>query len=567
MQPRWYQTEAVEAIAAHFATSNTNPAIILPTGAGKSLVIAMLAQRMVANGGRVAVFQHRAELIRQNAEKFQAICPDVPVGIWSASLNQKSGSQPVVFAGIQSAAKEESLLHLGWRDLIIADECHLIPPDGDGQWLSMLRYWQRLNPDFRFAGLTASPWRLDSGSIIGPDRILQSVAFSAPITRLIEEGYLCNLISKDPDNHIDTSGVKMAGGEYILKQLDDAASKDAAKVDLACRELVARTAGRNSVLVFCCGRKHARMVVEAIANLEPGNVAYVDGITSKSEREDTLEAFASQQFKYLANIDVLTTGFDAPCIDAIAMLRPSQSKGLVYQMIGRGLRTHQSKQDCLVLDFAGNLITHGPIDSFADDYRTTQRGEGGEAPSKVCPECKEIVHAAATQCTQCDHQFPEKEIKHDIRPAEVRVLSGGEDAMETVDVESVSYTVYAPDHKPRMLRVTYKLIGAAAVAEYICLEHTQGSWQQKKAAAWWRDRSDVPVPDSVWAAYRLHKADESAIASPRQLVLKWTKGKRWPDIFQYIGIQKAIMDAGYLADLGDTIYIDRDIFRGLKKGG
>jgi len=309
------------------------------------------------------------------------------------------------------------------------------------------------------------------------------------------------------------------------------------------------------------------MVVEAIANLEPGNVAYVDGITSKSEREDTLEAFAGQQFKYLVNIDVLTTGFDAPCIDAIAMLRPSQSKGLVYQMIGRGLRTHQSKQDCLVLDFAGNLITHGPIDSFADDYRTTQRGEGGEAPSKVCPECKEIVHAAATQCTQCDHQFPEKEIKHDIRPAEVRVLSGGEDATETVDVESVSYSVYAPEHKPRMLRVTYKLIGAAAVAEYICLEHTQGSWQQKKAAAWWRERSDVPVPDSVWAAYRLHKSDESAIASPRRLVLKWTKGKRWPDIVQYIGIQKAIIEAGYLADLNDTIYIDRDIFQGLKKGG
>ena len=567
MQPRWYQTEAVEAVASWMATASGNPAIILPTGAGKSLVIAMLADRIIAQGGRVAIFQHREELIRQNAEKFVTLRPDVPIGIWSASLKQKNAQPSVVFAGIQSAYREDVLLNFGWRDLIIGDECHLVPADGDGMWRQMLGYFAKMNPESRFVGLTASPWRLDSGSIIGPDKMLHDVAFQAPLVRLIEEGYLCNLISKDPDFHVSTDGVGKVGGEWNLKQLDAEASKDERLVRQAVAELLQRTSGRHSCLVFCCGRKHGQMVASMIAEAQPGNVAYVDGATPKGERAAILEGFAAMQFGYLVNIDVLTTGFDAPCIDSIALLRPSESKGLVYQMIGRGLRKHESKDDCLVLDFAGNLLRHGPINTFADDdgRDKTKREGTGEAPGKPCPECKEIVPASASRCFACGHEFPPREIRHGTRPTEAPVIGPDGSRMVVVNVREMRVSVYAPEHKPRMIRITYSLEDHPGVTEYVCLEHPAGSYQRRQAEAWWRDRCSTPIPPHCWAAYRLWKACPEAFGIPQQLELKFQKGKKWPDIVRSIGIQKCIFEDGYLADLMDDITIDSDIFQSLRR--
>lgn len=538
MQPRWYQSQAVQATWDYIRASEGNPALVLPTGAGKSLVIAMLASDTVAWGGRSIILAHRKELLEQNASKVAACAPGLEVGLYSAGLGAKNYLAPVVCAGIQSCFKQVPAYNIGHRDTIIVDEAHLIPARDSGMYREFLGYMKAINPAVRVIGLTATPYRLDSGLVCGEDNILTEVAYEVPLERLISEGFLSKLTSKDPEAKISTTGIHTRAGEFIQSELDQSASVPEV-VQKAMSELLAWTKDRKSTLVFCCGRRHMLACVASLLSLCPAGsepqVAMVDGTTPSGERSRILEAFKNGHIRYLFNIDVLTTGFDAPNVDCVALLRPTMSPGLYYQMVGRGFRLAPGKQNCLVLDFAGNVMRHGPLDRLNGPKPKSGSGSGtpGEAPAKACPQCKELLALTVRECPACGYMWPEKDPSHDAQASAIPILSGQVPrvTVETLPVIKTDYIVYKSDKGPRMFRAIHKVQGIKdTISEYICLEHLPGSWAWKKAREWWSRHTDWPWPEGgCWDAYNIQKQFQ-VLAETKTVTIKRIPGGKHPEV-------------------------------------
>lgn len=366
LTPRWYQSQANAAVWEYLGSKSGNCVAVLPTGAGKSLLIALLIQQALEFGGRVVVLAHRKELLQQNADEIRGLIPGVDVGIYSAGLKSREIHNAVVVAGIQSVFRKAE--DLGRRHLVIVDEAHLISDLEEsmyGQFLSAMK----ANEGLRIVGLTATPFRTGAGPICGPERIFQRVVFEAKTAQLIAEGFLCSITNKVAEAEVNTDKVGLRGGEFVESEMQAAFDVDE-KVQAACAEILDKTQDRHSILVFASGIHHA----EQIAELLPGS-AVVTGETMPIERAETLRRFVAGELRFLVNVDVLTTGFNAKCVDAIAILRATMSPGLFCQMVGRGLRLHDSKTNCLLLDFGGNIARHGSIDdeNFGRSEGTTAK--------------------------------------------------------------------------------------------------------------------------------------------------------------------------------------------------
>lgn len=476
MKLRDYQQEAVDAVWACLEGQRGNPLVVLPTGAGKSPCIGALCQGAMQRDGRVLVLQHRKELIEQNAEKVKAF--GVPVGLYSAGLNRKQINEPVILAGIQSCYR--SALDFGRRHLVIIDEAHLTPPSGEGMYRTFLTELQSVNPRLKVVGLTATPFRTGEGSLVGG--LWTEIAYEAQLQRLIRDGYLCPITNKPSATHYDTSALHLRGGEFIEGELAQLFG-DEAKIQAAVDEVKRATVDRHSVIIFCSGVAHAERVAELIG----GSV--IHGGTLPLERSQTIEDFKRQRIKYLVNVDVLTTGFDAPNVDAVVILRATASAGLFAQICGRGLRLHQDKIDCLLLDFGNNFARFGPLDAIDYGKSKSSNGEGGDAPEKTCPGCDEAVPAGKRICN-CGFIFPKPELKHDETA----------DSSSAVLAEPVEFEVkdwYFSRHEkkghpdaPNTLRVTYTATGnvGTTIEEWVCLNHS--GFAGNKALRWWREHSD-----------------------------------------------------------------------------
>ena len=352
LQPRWYQSDGNDAVWKYMAEKSGNPVAVLPTGAGKSLLIALLIRQALEFGGRVVVLAHRKELLQQNADEIRGLIPGVDVGIYSAGLKSREIHNAVVVAGIQSVYRKAE--DLGRRHLILVDEAHLISDLEEsmyGQFLAAMK----ANEGLRIVGLTATPFRTGAGPICGPDRIFQRVVFEAKTAQLIAEGFLCPITNKVAEAEVNTDKVSLRGGEFVESEMQAAFDVDE-KVQAACAEIIEKTQGRHSVLIFASGVHHA----EQIAELLPGS-AVVTGDTLPIERAETLRRFVAGELRFLVNVDVLTTGFNARCVDAIAILRATMSPGLFCQMVGRGLRLHDSKTNCIA-EGQRVLTDHGLVE-------------------------------------------------------------------------------------------------------------------------------------------------------------------------------------------------------------
>ena len=531
MTLRPYQRDAVDAVWRHIASSETNPAVVLPTGSGKTHVIAELCRDAVRKwNGRVVVLAHVKELLEQAAGKLRAVAPDLPVGVFSAGLGRRDVGCAVTIAGIQSVYQRAH--ELGPLDVVIVDEAHLIPPDGEGPHEGMYRRFladaRALCEHQRVIGLTATPYRMKTGTICSPGSVLNEVCFEAGVRELIVRGYLCPLKSRAGKATADTSGVRVRGGEFAQGELEDRMDADAL-VEAACAELVAATEQRNAVLVFCSGVRHGEHVARTLRETHGAECGFVEGGTPAKERDALIGRFKSGDLKYLANVNVLTTGFDAPNVDCVAMLRPTMSPGLYYQMVGRGFRLAEGKADCLVLDFGGNVLRHGPVDAvrLAD-----ADGAPGEAPAKQCPECDALIHAAYAVCPECGHAFPPREAKHRASASGAAVVSGdGAPARTEERVAETTYHVHYKGHDPTAtptMRVEYRVGFNRWRREWVCFEHPEGGFARRKAERWWRARSSDEVPGSVEEAVEWARA--GALAETRRVTTERKPGDRWERI-------------------------------------
>ena len=539
MRLRPYQVECVASVWNHLRTRKDNPVFVIATGGGKTPCLAEICRQAVQHwNGRVLVLSHSRELVSQSAEKLRHFLPQESIGVHAASLNRRDLNHPVICGAIQSLYRRAC--DLGAFNAILIDECQSLPPSGEGMFRSFLKDAKTINPQVRLVGATATAYRTTTGELCGPDHLLNHICFEIGPRELIEQGYLSPLTSKVGRRNADASGLHVRGGEFVAEEAE--ALMDAEElVRSAVREIVEETRGRNSCLVFCAGVKHAEHVVRVFREDHGLECGLVEGNTPSAERARLIARFKREPLaaglfsappaplRFLANVNVLSVGFDAPNVDCVAMLRPTMSPGLMYQEIGRGFRLAPGKKDCLILDFAGNLIRHGPVDLLKAGDRP-KRGMTGEAPAKSCPSCRRIVHASAAACPECGHEFPKNEKpKHDAHASAAPVISGSDARTENPPREyEVSETLYfvhrkknAPPGHPPSIRVSHQVGNRyECVDEYVCPEHT--GYARDKFVAWWSKRSLYPPPRTAAAAVRL--AEEGGLARTKAIRVKTEDG-------------------------------------------
>jgi DNA repair protein RadD len=492
---RNYQRAAVDALLGYWGLNGGNGLIVLPTGSGKSLVIAALCQELLRDFPRmrIGIITHVRELIAQNHRELLALWPEAPAGIYSAGMGRRDVNERILFMGIQSVWKRS--LTVGNFDLLLIDEAHLVSHNDDTMYRKFFEEQRARTPDLRIAGLTATAFRLDTGQLNkGDGRIFDDVVFEANVRDLIEEGYLCKLVTKATQQKLDVSNVHTRAGEYITSELEEAIDK-ADITRAACLEIAGAGFGRRSWLVFCITVSHGVHVCEELQQIGV-NAKSVFGTTPKGERDLIIEEFRRGEIQALVSVNVLGTGFNVCEVDLIAGLRPTQSAGLWLQQVGRGLRNAPGKVDCLVMDFSGNTRRHGPIDTIKSDLIN-------HVDVVECPSCHSIVPADSVACPDCGHLFPiEVEppitIGEDSGPMTMHDAKADEDAViisdarsanlpQWVPVDSVHARVHYkngnPDATPTM-RVDYMSGRFNIYSEWICPEHPPGSYPYRKALSW-----------------------------------------------------------------------------------
>lgn len=526
---RPYQREAVDAVYEFLRTRDDNPCVVIPTAGGKTPVMATICRDAVQQwNGRILILAHVRELLEQAAEKLHLVAPDLPVGVYSAGLKRRDLGYTVTIAGIQSVYQKAC--DVGVVDLVIVDEAHLIPPDGEGMYRTFLADMRVINPRARVIGLTATPFRMKSGTICAPDNILNEVCFEVGVRELIVQGYLCPLRTKAGSQRPDYDNLHVRGGEYVAGEVEDLMDDDNL-VLCACREIVEFTQDRKSVLIFASGVRHGQHIAEALQTRHNAECGFICGETLPYQRDELIDRFRSGSLKYLCNVNVLTTGFDAPNIDCVALVRPTLSPGLYYQMVGRGFRLHPGKTDCLVLDFGGNVLRHGPVDAIR--LTDPQSNGNGEAPAKECPECHAVIAAGYATCPECGHKFPPPERrKHDATASSEGILSGQVTRTE-YEINDVFYAVHekrgAPPDAPRTMRVDYRISFTEYVSEWVCFEHD--GYARRKAEQWWQQRSNDPIPDSAERAVEL--AEAGALAPTLAITVERREGERFDRVVAY----------------------------------
>jgi DNA repair protein RadD len=506
---RPYQTAAIDGIYNYFHNNTGNPLVVIPTAGGKSLVMAKFVEGVLKNhpDQRILIVTHVQELIEQNYQELMRLWPQAPAGIYSAGLKQRDINARILFAGIQSIYKH--VYKVQQCDLVLIDEAHLIPRSTNTRYQTFLKDLKRINPMLKVIGLTATPFRLDSGSLHqGDDAVFTDVAYESTVRELIDAGYLAPVVSKKMRTEFDLSEVGTRAGEFVAKDLEHAVDQDSI-TQAAVQEMMTYGSTRKSWVIFCAGVKHAYNVRDAV-RAQGLTCETIVGDTPAPERERIIAQFKAGHIRCLTNANVLTTGFNVPAIDLIAMLRPTKSAGLYVQIVGRGCRLSPGKTDCLVLDFAGNIARHGPIDAIKP--KNPKGGEDGVAPTKDCPQCQSIVHASVRECPDCGHIFAPPEIKISTKASTLDILTNQKS--QWLDVTSVSYARHSKPGKPPSLRVVYSS-GLAHHSEWICIEH-QG-YPRQKAATWWANRAPgVPLPKKVEDAL----ASVSKLKCPSQISVR-----------------------------------------------
>lgn len=467
LELRPYQTAAIDGLYQYWADGRgDNPLIVVPTGGGKSLIIGKLIEDALSfPGTRILMLTHVAELIEQNAKELVGLLPGVDLGFYSASLGQKRLDRQVTFAGIQSI-HDRAFDMVPAPDLVLIDEAHLVPKNTTTRYGKFLDDLRTCNPDVKVVGLTATPYRLDSGYLHkGKDAIFDGIAYDIPVGMLMDQGFLSPLVSKGAKAKIDLTNVGMRGGEFIESQLATAAS-DPELVKATVAEIVHFGQDRKSWLVFASGVNHAEMIKEEMA-VHGIDAEVITGADNKTDRRDRIADFKAMRLRCLINIGVLTAGFNHPATDLVAMVRATASAGLYVQIAGRGTRLAPGKTDCLLLDFGGNVERHGFIDAVRVRDKTQGKGDGA-APVKECPECQTMVAAGARYCP-CGHKFPDPELNHGANAYGGAVLSS-QVVAEWADVDSVTYARHKKEGKPDSIKVTYHC-GMKAVSEWLCPDH------------------------------------------------------------------------------------------------
>ena len=385
-----------------------NPCVVAPTGSGKAHIIAgfcadVLRQRKDA---KILVLSHVKELLVQDAEKIKMAWPQAPLAIYSAGLRTKE-TDSITVAGIQSIWRKPE--ELGIINLVIVDEAHMIQNEDEGMYRRLLSKLEAKNPKMRVIGLTATPYRLGQGLLTeGENAIFQGLIETVTIKELVKLGFLARLTSVFTDTQMNVEGIKKVQGDYEKQELEQRVNISEVNRNVVA-ETIRRAGDRTAWLVFCVSISHADAMRDEF-KAQGIEAESITTNTSSSERDRIFNEFKAGKIRAVTNVGVATTGFDYPDIDVIVMARPTLSPGLYIQMSGRGMRVKSPghSQDCIVLDFAGNIARHGPVTKIIPPRRTVaslkKTQELGEM-FKRCPKCHNTIMKRTRACVHCGYIF------------------------------------------------------------------------------------------------------------------------------------------------------------------
>ena len=498
LELRPYQRASIDALYDYWQGGGGNGLLVLPTGAGKSLVLASLCKEVLADYPqfRIGVVTHSRELIVQNFVEIMKIWPSAPAGIYSAGVGRRDARAKVLFCGVQSVHAKANIV--GPFDLLIVDEAHLIPRNSATMYGRFIRDLLELQPDMRIVGLTATPYRLDSGRLDeGEGAMFDDVVYEANVVDLIEAGYLSPLVSRAGSSQIDTSKVHTRAGDFVQSEIEVEAMK---VVREAVGELVALGGDRRAWLAFCSGVTHAEAVAAEI-RAHGVEAQSVDGSMDKATRDRLITDFRQGRIRCLTSVNVLSIGFNVPHVDLVALMRPTKSTGLYVQQVGRGFRTAPGKENALILDYAGVVRRHGPVDAVQGSD-SGGRGAGGKSSAdtvlaKECPECKTLAALNARQCKICDHVWPfEEKPKHEARAdAEVPILTTEKVPPKMLPVVEWEFRRYQKSGSPDSVRVTF-FAGVQSFPEWLAFEWA-GRGRQHACEWWMMHGGATPFPKTT----------------------------------------------------------------------
>jgi DNA repair protein RadD len=504
-QLRPYQVSAVDSALNWLRYKDTPAIIVLPTGAGKTHVISAITERYFNAGKRVLILAHRKELLEQSGKVLA-----MPFGYFSAALGERNLGELVTVAGIQSIAR---CADMPPQDLIIIDECHRVGNGGEGQYHHLFSR----HPAAKRAGLTATPFRLQGGAL-GWGEIVYSIGYP----ELLKDGYLSPLINK-VKSPPDLSSVHVTAGEYKLDELEYVMA-DGGLVLEAVRNIKAYSADRRSILIFCVSVKHCHLLGAVMA--ENGMEARVlSGETPQEEREAIIVDFKAGRLKYLINCEILLDGFDYPGLDMIVCLRPTKSRSLWEQLIGRGVRKAEGKSDCLLIDMGGNLVEHGPLGAPVHEKA---RRESKRELGKVCPECESYVLPTTKVCPDCQYTFPSADapkVNHspsaDHKSQPVYGLDAPAEEEEYI-VTDVTYVQHKSKKGNLTIRVDYESPGSryGRVSEWLS-PWSDSDWARNQVYKFYKERGCTLIADTkeYGTEELLHKA-ATCLKKPTKV---WTK--------------------------------------------
>lgn len=522
--PRDYQNVAIDAIYKFFQNhpTNSHPIVKMPTGTGKSVVIAEFLRRafLQYSNQRVIIGTHVKELVEQNYLEFMGMWPTAPAGIYSAGLKRKDLFARITFAGVASIVK--NIEKFGKIDLFLIDECHLLSPEDESMYMKCIQLLLIVNPNMKVIGFTATDWREGIGRMTEGGTLFTHVAIDMcdeiSFNWFIKQGYLIPLIPKRTESYIDVDGLKIVGGEYAKNQLQIVANKDEITFSALQETLrIATAEGRKHWLIFAAGLEHVKKIYEMLQYLGV-SCRTVHSKMPVGERDKNIKDFKAGEYTALINNGILTTGFNYKAIDLIVMLRPTASSKLWVQMLGRGTRPDYApgfdlttlegrfaaieaseKQNCLVLDFARNSERLGPIN---DPVIPKKKGEGkGDVPIKICEECGMYNHISARFCGGSPFKTPEGcgaeflfrvAITHEASTAPL--IKDQPVVIETFQVTRCDYNAYVTRKGDPAVQVTY-YSGLRMFKEYVMFE--KPGFPRRKATLWWQQRSNDPVPENV----------------------------------------------------------------------
>jgi ATP-dependent helicase IRC3 len=340
---RPYQREAIDAVLAARRSGTKRMVVCLPTGAGKTVIFSRLA-RLARK--QVLVLAHREELLGQAKDKLERALDGTSVVALERGSERAASDAKVVVASLRSLHEERLTRVLAGRDLglVIYDECHHAAADDN---LRILRQLGAFDPDWEgtLLGFTATTARGDGK---GLDEVFERIVYSKTLPELVDDGYLARLKGFRINTAADLSRITSGGADFPDDELAEA-------VDIEERNaLVARSiqelARDRRTIAFCVTVNHARNLSHAL-NAVGVPAGIVHGAMSAIDRARALAEFRAGRIQVIANVAVLTEGFDDPGVSCIAMARPTRSEGLYAQCVGRGTRLAEGKNDCLILDF------------------------------------------------------------------------------------------------------------------------------------------------------------------------------------------------------------------------